>query len=283
LGFIVWLIAVGLFCWVAAHWIWRLAEPKPSPIPVKENANWSSAILSGPALGFARVEAPAAQQAAATPSPELRVRLMGLAREPAEGSHHSSRALLKVDNKRVLWLKAGDELEPGVTLAAIDADAVRIVRDGRETRLPLREPRPPAPRGTPAQPGMPAPGLPPVASVAPKPADTCKLTPEQRNRAYVLRPEIIDGVMRERNGWTDLFKPAGVGLAVQNPGGTGAMLGLYGNDILMKADGAQIGSVDDVMRLVLEPLARNESVVVTGARSGQPREWIYAGVNCLAR
>jgi S1-C subfamily serine protease len=80
-----------------------------------------------------------------------------------------------------------------------------------------------------------------------------------------------------------LFKPAGIGLLVQNPGGTGAMLGLYGNDMLMKADGAQLGNLDDVVRLVLEPLSRNESVVVSGARSGQPREWIYAGVNCLAR
>jgi len=61
------------------------------------------------------------------------------------------------------------------------------------------------------------------------------------------------------------------------------MLGLYSNDILTRADGAQLGGLDDVLRLVLQPLSRNESVVVSGLRSGQPREWIYAGVNCLAR
>ena len=90
-------------------------------------------------------------------------------------------------------------------------------------------------------------------------------------------------MMSERSSWSDLFKPTANGLVVSNPGGTGAMLGLYGNDVLSKADGAQLGSVDDMLRLVLQPLARNESVVVTGSRAGQPREWIYAGMNCIAR
>ena len=277
-GIIAWVLAVGLFCYVAAYWIWRLAEPPQPPLQVKENPNWSATILSGPALGFVRADPPAPPSVAAAPSPELRIRLMGIAREAADPTHHSARALFRVDNKRVLWLKPGEELDAGVTLRGIDADAVRIVRDGKETRLPLREPRPATPR-TPASAATAA-AAPPVAA---KSADTCKLTAEQRPRAYILRPEIIEGVMRERNGWTDLFKPAGIGLLVQNPGGTGAMLGLYGNDLLMKADGAQLGSLDDVVRLVLEPLSRNESVVVTGARSGQPREWIYAGVSCLAR
>ena len=122
-----------------------------------------------------------------------------------------------------------------------------------------------------------------MAKASPPAANACKLAPEQRARAYVLRPEIVDGVMRERNGWTDLFKPAADGLLVQNPGGTGALLGLYSNDILSKADGAQLSGPDDVLRLVLQPLARNESVVVTGSRGGQSREWIYAGMNCLPR
>ena len=279
-GFIAWAIAVGLFCWAAAHWIWRLAEPVQPPRLLQENSNWSSSILSGPALGFVRAETAAAQPVAGAPMPELRIRLMGIALEPADRTQQSARALLRVDAKRVLWLKPGEELEPGVTLRAIEADAVRIVRDGKETRLLLREPRPVAPRG----PAMAAASAPPASAPSTaKPVDTCKLTAEQRARAYLLRPEIIEGVMREKNGWTDLFKPAGIGMLVQNPGGTGAMLGLYGNDMLMKADGAQLGSLDDVIRLVLEPLSRNESVVVSGARSGQPREWIYAGVNCLSR
>jgi hypothetical protein len=208
---------------------------------------------------------------------------LGIARAPNDPAQRAARALFRVDNKRVLWIGIGEELEPGLSLAAIDADAVRLVREGREFRLLLRESRPAQPRGAPP---APAPGS--VAATAPAPAgkvaaDTCKLTPEQRNRAYILRPEIIEGVMRERNGWTDLFKPGEVGLIVQNPGGTGAMLGLYGNDILTRADGAQLGSIDDVMRLVLAPLSRNESVVVSGVRSGQPREWIYAAMNCISR
>ena len=73
------------------------------------------------------------------------------------------------------------------------------------------------------------------------------------------------------------------GVLVQNPGGTGAMLGLYANDLLAKADGAQLTGPEDVLRLVLQPLARNGSVIVSGSRGGQPREWIYAGMTCLQR
>jgi hypothetical protein len=278
-GRIAWLCAVAAFCWIAAHWIWRAYEPAPvvlSPPPV---GDFAAAILSGPALGYARPVAQPATPAVAVVDPKIR--LMGIAREPGDRVGRESLALFRID-RRILWLRAGDELDRGVTLAAIDADAVRVMANGRETRLPLREPRPAVPpkAATP-------PGTPPAAAARRAPpasaGDTCKLTGEQRSRAYILRPEIIEGVVRERNGWTDLFKPAGVGLAVQNPGGTGAMLGLYGNDILTRADGAQLANLDDVVRLILEPLARNETVVVSGLRGGQPREWIYAGVNCLAR
>ena len=279
---VAWLTAVAIFCFVAAHWIWRALEPAQPVAQQKETANWSSAILSGSALGYVRAEPPAlsSQVAANAAASEARVRLMGIAREPGDRAQHAASALFRVDEKRVLWIGVGEEIEPGLSLKSIDADAVRLVRNGRETRLLLREPHPQLPRGAAPVAGA---SSPPAAQAAAPAAGACKLTPEQRNRAYILRPEIIEGVMRERNGWTDLFKPAGIGLSVQNPGGTGAMLGLYGNDILTKADGAQLGSIDDVQRLVLQPLARNESVVVSGIRSGQPREWIYAGINCLAR
>ncbi|MEO7762143.1 MAG: hypothetical protein ABIS68_09570 [Casimicrobiaceae bacterium] len=275
-----WLAAVTIFCAVAGHWIWRALEPRQTATLPGDSANWSSAILSGSALGYTRAEPQGAALAAAPAGPESRVRLMGIAREPRDRSQHAARALFKVDNKRFLWLSVGGEVEPGLSLRAIDADAVRLVRDGKETTLLLREPRPPVARGgTPAIAAAPAAPAPPSARAG----DTCKLTADQRNRAYILRPEIIEGVMRERNGWTDLFKPSGIGLLVQNPGGTGAMLGLYGNDILTKADGAQLVELDDVYRLVMQPLARNESVVVSGLRGGQPREWIYASTNCLSR
>jgi hypothetical protein len=165
-GILAWLIAVALFCWVAAQWIWRLAEPVPPSLQLRENSNWSSAILSGPAMGFTRADpAPVASVAAASPS-DLRIRLLGIAREPADSTQQSARALFRLD-KRVLWLKPGEELDPGVKLHAIDADGVRIIRDGKETRLLLREPRPRAPRG-PAMASAPATVAPTAAT--PKPA-----------------------------------------------------------------------------------------------------------------
>lgn len=273
------LCAVGVFAWVAAYWIWHAAEPSPVPALVPQHTDWSARILSGSALGFTRAEPALTQQPTAPSAAEGRIRLMGIAREPGDHPRTVAQALFKIDNKRILWLRVGEELDPGITLVAVDADGVRLARDGREIRLLLRERRQPATRAASA-----ATATSVAKAAVPAPAaNACRLAPEQRARAYVLRPEIVDGVMRERSGWTDLFKPAAEGLRVQNPGGTGAMLGLYSNDVLSKADGAQLSGPDDVLRLILQPLARNESVIVTGSRGGQSREWIYAGMSCLPR
>ena len=274
---LIFLGALAVFGWVAAYWIWRAAESSVAPALVQQDTDWSARILSGSALGFTRAEPVLTQQPTISSAVEGRIRLMGIAREPGDRGQKASQALFKIDNKRILWLRVGEELEPGNTLAAVDADGVRLVRDGREIRLPLRE------RGQPAARTKAVASSTNVAKAPSPAADACKLAPEQRARAYVLRPEIVDGVMRERSGWTDLFKPAADGLLVQNPGGTGAMLGLYSNDILSRANGAQLSGPDDVLRLILQPLARNESVIVTGWRGGQSREWIYAGMSCLPR
>lgn len=275
---LIFLCALAVFGWVAAYWIWRVAEPTLAPALVQQETDWSARILSGSALGFTRAEPTLTQQPATPSAAEGRIRLMGIAREPGDHGRKAAQALFKIDNKRILWIRAGEELDPGITLAAVDADGVRLARDGKEIRLPLREQRAqPAARTASIAPSISG----PKASVPA--ANACKLAPEQRARAYVLRPEIVDGVMRERSGWTDLFKPAADGLLVQNPGGTGAMLGLYSDDVLSKADGAQLSGPDDVLRLILQPLARNESVIVTGSRGGRLREWIYAGMSCLPR
>lgn len=271
------LCALAVFAWVAAYWIWRAAEPSVAPPVVRQDTDWSSRILSRGALGFTRAEPALTTQPAAQRVVEGHIRLMGIAREPGDGPRKAGQALFKIDGRRVVWLRVGEELDPGITLAAVDPDGVRVTHDGKEIRFALRAQ--PAARATSTAPS-------PNAAKAPMPAaaaDPCKLAPEQRARAYVLRPEIVDGVMRERSGWTDLFKQAADGLLVQNPGGTGAMLGLYSNDVWSRADGAQLSGPDDVLRLILQPLARNESVIVSGARGGQPREWIYAGMSCLLR
>ena len=269
---------MGVFAWVAAHWIWRAFEPSlASPSAIRSpDGDWSSRIVAGGAFGYSRAEMQA-QQGATPAAIDSRIRLLGLAREPGQRGRIESQALFKID-KRILWLRPGEALDPGITLTAIDPEGVRLQANGREVAMPLRDRKPvPLPMG--GRGGAPAPAL----ARANVPGDACKLPAEQRTRAYVLRPEIVDGVMRERSTWADLFKVTANGLVVSNPGGTGAMLGLYGNDLLSKADGAQLSSIDDLLRLVLQPLARNESVIVTGSRGGQPREWIYAGMHCLAR
>ena len=274
-------LAMGAFAWIAAHWIWRAFTPNAAPVLAQQDSDWAARITSGSALGFSHAE-PAAL-APAPPPPNIlegRIRLMGIAREAGGGDRSGAQALFKIDNRRILWLRQGDELDPGYKLEAVDADGVRITHNGRNVRLPLREPRAPALRtGTAAA----AVAAAPKALAPPIVADACKLAPEQRARAYILRPEIIDGVTRERAGWAELFKATADGVVVQNPGGTGAMLGLYANDVLSKADGAQLSGAEDILRLILQPLARNGSVIVIGTRGGQPREWIYAGMTCLQR
>jgi hypothetical protein len=291
------LAAMALFAWIAAHWIWRALEPAAPPpaMATTSEGDLASRITGGSAFGFARGGgAQAGAEAATQAQLDARIRLLGIAREPGRRGQSAGQALFKID-RRILWLSAGDELDPGIKLSAIDADGVRLSANGREVRMPLRVERPAAkpggvaPASGGAQPAAAAPAAaiagvaPPAAPAGTRAADGCRLALEQRSRAYVLRPEIVDSVMRERSSWADLFKAGPTGLVVQNPGGTGAMLGLYANDVLSKADGAQLAGTDDVLRLVLQPLARNDSVVVTGSRAGQPREWIYAGMSCINR
>ena len=279
---------IALFCWVLAHWTWRLLEPPPASRTVTSGTDWSTTILSGSALGFSPAEPGGAATASATGVSPLaaRIRLLGISRRAPTTADGGGQALFRVDQKRVVWLEAGKSIEPGVVLAAIEPNGVRLLQNGQEVRLPLREPRAAAAPGNSLPPAAKAvaaiASVPVKAPAAASPA-SCRLTQEQRTRAYVLRPEIIDTVMRERAGWTELFKPTAEGVMVQNPGGTGAMLGLYGNDLLVHANGARLGGAEDVLRLVMQPLARNESVIVTGSRSGQPREWIYSGMNCAQR
>ena len=272
---------MALFAWIAAHWIWKVLEPATPvrPITIPGESDLSARIAGGAAFGFSRAAETAPSSAAAQLAQlDSRIRLLGLAREPGARGRGESQALFKID-KRILWLRPGDELDPGVKLAAIESDGVRLSANGRDVRMPLRIEKA-------AVTNAPVAGAPTAAATgaaAARPGDPCKLAPEQRSRAYVLRPEIVDSVMRERSGWADLFKASATGLVVHNPGGTGAMLGLYSSDVLSKADGAQLSSSDDVLRLVLQPLARNDSVIVTGSRAGQPREWIYAGMSCINR
>lgn len=270
------MLAIGAFAWVAAYWIWRALAPRLTPAPIQQDSGWSARITAGSALGFARAEPTSV--APAPPPPNIlegRIRLMGIAREAGGRDRNGAQALFKIDNRRILWLRLGDELDTGYTLTAVDPDGVRISHDGKDVRLPLREPRIAVARA--------GANNAPAAKAPVRVADACKLAPEQRSRAYILRPEIVDGVLRERAGWSELFKANADGVLVQNPGGTGAMLGLYANDLLAQADGAQLGSTEDILRLILEPLARNGSVIVTGTRGGLPREWIYAGMTCLQR
>src|SRR5437879_5634103 len=78
------------------------------------------------------------------------MRLMGIAREPDDRLQRASRALFRVDATpvanqpaatRVPWLRAGERIEPGWSVKAIEADAVWLVHNARETRMLLREPR----------------------------------------------------------------------------------------------------------------------------------------------
>ena len=108
---LVFLCALALFAWVAAYWIWRVAEPAASPALVPQETDWSARILSGGALGFARFE-PSTTSPTITPSVvEGRIRLMGIAREPRDSGRNAAQALFKVDSKRILWLRVGEALD----------------------------------------------------------------------------------------------------------------------------------------------------------------------------
>lgn len=94
---------------------------------------------------------------------------------------------------------------------------------------------------------------------------------------------MVKALATERATFARMFDPlpgAGAGIRARGTGGTTAMFAIEEGDVLLRADGAPLGSSDAITREILARVERGGSVVVEGERKGAPRRWVYAPASC---
>jgi len=75
--------------------------------------------------------------------------------------------------------------------------------------------------------------------------------------------------------WTAMLAPAQGALVVRDETGLAPMLGMKAGDRIAQANGVALGSIDDVLAVVVKPLVASQAVRLSGTRGGQPREWLF--------
>ncbi|MGE5105028.1 MAG: hypothetical protein ACM3NZ_09785 [Betaproteobacteria bacterium] len=251
---------------VVAYWGWQLFGPSPVVIAPAGPSDPAAAIL---AEHLFDTDAGAAR----TP-PERRTevlagdaRLLGIIAE-RDGGY----ALFRLASGPRL-VAQGDEISPGATLVAVDADAI-TVRDGAgEHRFVLRGSAPAVP-----PPRVSAP--PAVATRASTATATCGPPAGFHGSVVRLNTELLGGLAGDAGPWRALLSPASGGLVVREAGGFGAMLGLKAGDRIAQANGIALNVPEDVGTAVIRPLMANQGVRLVGSRDGTPQELWIANVAC---
>jgi general secretion pathway protein C len=128
--------ALVLLAFVLANWTWIWFGPRAAPRaePVVEPVSRSTVAHTL----FGRVQG---GQAAAAPS-GLAIMLVGVV---AAAGNKPSYAVVQVDAKTILAVRAGEEIAPGIRLDKVFADHVILQRAGASEDLALAERKKPPP------------------------------------------------------------------------------------------------------------------------------------------
>ncbi|MGE5737489.1 MAG: type II secretion system protein N, partial [Betaproteobacteria bacterium] len=220
-------VAGAVLACVVAYWGWQILGPRstslPPPPPASDPA---SSIIAANLFGATARAADAPTGSDSTLDADTR--LLGILAEPGQRGH----ALFRSRSGAKLVAR-GEEIAPGVTLAAIDTGVVTI-RDGAgEHRLVLRAP----PTGG----GRPAVNAPSPRSDAPPssvPSSASRTASAGRANATCAPPagfggtvvrlntELMSGIGTDATQWNAVLAPVAGGLVVRQDNGFGAMLGL---------------------------------------------------------
>ncbi len=254
--------AFALVTWVAAHWIWRWASPRPAAVAGAPPADPAATILAS-GLWSGGSDAPDATGAA----PPGDVRLLGVLAEP-EGK---GLAVFRTrEGARVV--AAGGEVTAGTTLVAVDVSSVRLRDAAGERTVDLRR-DPAAKASVPANTRAAAPKAttPPVIGRTAASA-ACAAPPGFSGPMLKLHGELLEGLIAQPDSWRPMLASDNGALVVREDGGFAAMIGLARGDRIAQANGIALLQPDDVTGAVLRPLVANQAVRLAGSRSGQPRE-----------
>jgi hypothetical protein len=263
------LLAGAALAFVIAHWAWMLVAPASvhiAPAPVDDPAG---------AIAAAQLFGSGAPTPDAAPAEAIGdVRLLGVIVQ-RDGKGYAVFRL--PSGPRVV--APGDEVAPGLRLAAIDNDGVKLRDNGAERTLSLRNSTRTSAPAAPARP-------PPAAAAARGPnvaaASPAKCQPPAGFRGEVVRlnVELVGGLIAQPDAWRSMVEPSNGALVVRETAGFGQLVGLQQGDRVEQANGIALTAPDDVVGAVLRPLAANQPVRLVGKRNGQPRELWIANVGC---
>ena len=122
------LAALAFLGVVVAYWGWAwLAPPALARAPAAATVEMGSATSSGNLFGARRSGAGAASGA---------LRLMGVMAASAGQLGH---AVLRLDAKRIVAVRQGEEVEPGLRLTEVHVDRIVLERNGARETLALPE------------------------------------------------------------------------------------------------------------------------------------------------
>ena len=122
------LAALTLLGFVLAYWTWQWLAPEPQPRATHGNG------ISAKASGADTLFGSAPANAGATTQSSSSVKLLGVAAASGERYGH---AVLQADGKKVLAVREGEEVLPGITLAEVWSDHVVLDRRGIREKLAL--------------------------------------------------------------------------------------------------------------------------------------------------
>jgi hypothetical protein len=274
-------VAGAVLACVVAYWGWQIFGPRSTSLPPPPPASDPASSIIAANLFGATARAPDAPTGSDS-TLDADTRLLGILAEPGQRGH----ALFRSRSGAKLVAR-GEEIAPGVTLAAIDTGVVTI-RDGAgEHRLVLRAP--------PAGGGRPAVNAPSPRSDAPPssvPSSASRTASAARANATCAPPagfggtvvrlntELMSGIGTDATQWNAVLAPVAGGLVVRQDNGFGAMLGLRAGDRITQANGIALSAPEDVGAAIVRPLVANQGVRLIGSRDGTTQELWLANVAC---
>ena len=121
------LAALALFALVAAYWTWEWFAPRPEP-RAQAAANTGSSVVAANGL-FGNLELKRDRNSASPTG--IAIRLLGIM---AATSGRSGYAVIQLEPRKILAVREGDDIAPGIRLAEIATDHLILERGGtRET------------------------------------------------------------------------------------------------------------------------------------------------------